>query len=341
MSNVFLNTLRLSLFILPIITISSCQSELQATGEIPNEPAVTERPNATPLELLQTNEAPMPATASTPQLPLIVPSIQPLSTSTATSLSATPEPEINLNESVEGCVRLKPPFSISPDGQWVAGECNYKTFVVSQAANKTWVLSYDDIYGIEFDSGVGFIAPLHWSEDGQRLYLGISRGVSGPIHFANGWGILALDLNTGEITKVLEPLQHLYYSFAFSPDGNYLIYIVQQDTPLPMSILELSSGKIRSIYLDREYNQAGDIMWSPDLKQVVFCQAITEYEDEEEELFSLAMLDIETMAIRVLLPNDDQFRCPASWSEEDMIQLRDYAGHVWIYDLHTQSLQDG
>ena len=102
--------------------------------------------------------------------------------------------------------------------------------------------------------------------------------------------------------------------------------------------MDLSNGDIHSSNLDNQYNQAGNLVWSPDQTLVAFCQANAGF--VEKDLFSLAVITVESMDITELLPMDAQFKCPTQWLDEDRLRLNDFEGHKWIYDFRSGKLLD-
>jgi hypothetical protein len=147
----------------------------------------------------------------------------------------------------------------SPDKKWATGYCGYdETWIIKVDETAKWTISYGEYYGKKFNSGEGIISPEYWTADGKYLYLAIQRGVSGPIYFADGWALIRLDLENGQFSETLKPLQHGFYSFSLA--GENLAYIYQYKKPLTFNIVNLKNGNSKSVALNTQYSQAGEIM---------------------------------------------------------------------------------
>ncbi len=228
---------------------------------------------------------------------------------------------------------------LSPNKEWATGYCGYdETWIISTDQTAKWTISYGEYYGSKVNSGNGSITPEYWTADGKYLYLVIQRGVSGPIYFANGWGVIRLDLENGQYFDVLEPLQKGFYSFSFSADGEQLAYIYQSREPMVLKIVSLKSEDTKSIVLNPQYNQAGELIWSPDKSKIAAAQAIVDYEGSKPDLFSVAIIDLENQSLRIIIQDNPLEMTPKIWLDENTIELVDMESKTWVFDLSTNIL---
>ena len=228
---------------------------------------------------------------------------------------------------------------LSPNQSWAAGFCNNdETWIVSVDQSKKWTISYGEYYGSKFESGNGVIAPFYWSSDNKHLYLTIQRGASGPIYFVDGWGLISLDLTNGNISEILSPIQHQYYSFSLSPGGKYLAYILQPTKPLTVSVRSLETNDVKSHSLVPEYNQAGEILWSPDMSKIVLGQAIIDVQEIQPNSFSVVAINLAEDSRQILVSDNSLQMKPETWIDENTVELSDPEGKVWVYNFTDKTL---
>lgn len=230
---------------------------------------------------------------------------------------------------------------LSPSQTWAIGFCNNdETWIVDVNQTAKWTISYGEYYGKRFDSGNGVIAPFYWTSDSKNLYLTVQRGVSGPIYFANGWELINLDLASGKIAEILRPLPRQYYSFSLSSDGKLLAYILQPTTSLVVIVMNLESKDVKSYSLKPEYNQAGAMLWSPDMSKIVLGQAIVDYDGVNPDVFSVVMLDLANDSLETVVSDNLVETRPQKWVDENTIELSDSDGKFWIYSLIDKTLSE-
>jgi hypothetical protein len=235
---------------------------------------------------------------------------------------------------------------LSPSKTWATGFCNDdETWIVGVGQRGKWSISYGEFYGKKFDSGNGVIAPYHWTSDNYYLDLAIQRGVVGPLYYVDGWGLVRLNLANGNIAEVLKPIQHHYYSFSFSPDGKSIAYILQPATPLVVKVMNLESKEVKSYPLNSEYNQAGDILWSPDMSKLVLGQAIidpntlnSDVIETNPNIFSIVLINLADNSRQLVVSDNLTFTRPMKWHNENRIWLLDENAKDWIYDVADQIL---
>lgn len=260
--------------------------------------------------------------------------------------SASPTPPPVLPTSTQDISRLLSRIlpncgdpELSPNQSWAAGFCNNdETWIVSVDQPRKWTISYGEYYGSKFDSGNGVIAPFYWSSDNKYLYLTIQRGASGPIYFVDGWGLIRLDLTNGNISEVLSPIQHQYYSFSLSPNGKYLAYILQPEKPLRVNVLDLETNDVKNHSLLPEYNQAGKFLWSPNTSKIVLAQATIDVQEIQPNSFSIVAISLADASYQILVPDSSAQMTPETWIDENTLELSDTDGKVWVYNFTDQTL---
>jgi hypothetical protein len=283
---------------------------------------------------------------------IVAPTVDPIptvaSTQTRTEIVSSPTPTITVivqtptKDYTALLSRLLPNCGnseLSPNQTWATGFCNTdETWVVGVDQQAKWSVSYGEYYGKKFDSGNGVIAPYHWTSDNKYLDLVIQRGASGPIYFGDGWGLIRLDLANGNLAEILNPVQHHYYSFSFSPDEKSLAYILQPATPLAVKIIDLESKDVKSYLLKPEHNQAGEILWSPDMSKIVLGQATIDEEETKPNIFSVVLINLADDSRQMVVSNSSVQMRAQKWIDENKIELSDEDGKTWIFNLIDQTL---
>jgi hypothetical protein len=165
------------------------------------------------------------------------------------------------------------PLSYSRDMNWVM--ClEYPNFQFMNQDGKEWDFSYEEYMGRSIDR-TNFI---HWSQDGQFVYFAGEGEHDSPYPFPyNAWFLLRLDLENGEIQKILPersselyPNDWIYYVISISPTDRRLAYIINQpDLVNQISILDLKTGEEKNISIG-QYGLAGWFSWSDDGTELSF-----------------------------------------------------------------------
>lgn len=307
------NTLR-SLSVVFIILLSACSASNQQEIIRTDDPAPTAGTTKMPTEMISRAVPTVTKVIRTP-------------TADSTAL---------LSKLLPNCGNAE----FSPNQAWAAGfPCNNdETWIIDVDQTAKWTFSYGEYYGSKFGSGNGVIAPFYWNSDNEYLYLTIQRGASGPIYFVDGWGLLNLDLTNGNISEILSPIQHQYYSFSLSPDGKYLAYILQPAKPLTVSVLNLETNEVQNHSLMPEYNQAGKILWSPDMSKIVLGQATIDVQEIQPNSFSVVAINLAEASRQILVSNKPVQMNPESWIDENTLQLSDTDGKAWVYNFTDKSL---
>jgi hypothetical protein len=262
-----------------------------------------------------------------------------------TALMPTPTPEpirtgqyadkVLIEEPLAGCDRIE----YSADKAWAVGQTcqDDEIRLVSLPNFKIWLLH-------NLTTNDRSIIPTYVSPDGRTLYLAFKTFLLTQVSYYNdGDKLLRLDLESGEISEVLPFSGVGVYSFAFSPDGNKLAYILIGTSPMVLTILDLVSGEESHGDLPERFNRAGNILWAPQADRLVFEGAFMENPLESIGLkmkYSVILIDVTTRFQRTLVSRGNQEWTPILWREEDRIELRNEKGACRVYDLTAGAFTD-
>ncbi len=173
--------------------------------------------------------------------------------------------------------------------------------------------------------------PAQWSRDGRYLYFTDEPyGIGGYILFWGGPDLQQVDLATGTITEIL-PDQGCLCAMSLSPDGTLLAVITGVE-PLELVLRDLATGAERKTILENGHLQAGNIVWSPDGKSLMFTMAIS---DPEKESYSIVRVDAGTLAQTVLIHDDPRLLETIVWADAKTVWLNSTLGGAWRMDAET------
>jgi len=242
----------------------------------------------------------------------------------------------------------------SPNKEWVIINCDPNpskeksiTKVLRLDKTVSWEVSFYEIYGVHSGIEDGYIGSVHWSKDGNYVYLKPSfccADAPGNIffnYFGNSIGVYRLDLNTGELTTTLQPTSNIFASYAasFSSRDKYLTY-VHSSNSTDIHIQNIQTGELEKFSLNEEYSASGLFTWSPDDKKLVFVaakQGWQPYDDTQpQDSVSFFMLDIETGALQHLFDKQDIYK--PIWITNDKLTLNQLDGDDFLlYDFQSSS----
>jgi WD40 repeat protein len=216
---------------------------------------------------------------------------------------------------------------VSPDGQWIYFSDGDLLEILDINGKRVGKYSFQEISG-RSDVVEGGLGGIHWSNDGQYLYLSTSFGDGGPgPYFGYKYSLARVNLQNGTwkdtgISGVL----------SFSPNDKYIVYSTNTSE---IRIRNLQSGE-ENVYVTPEYYQYfGEFVWSPDSKKVIYV-ATPEGFDHINNQFALFMTDLESNKTVLLYEDRMPFYYPAVWVENDKVSLkRDQRAGTWTLDLST------
>lgn len=321
-----------------MLILSACSAESTTAAENLIEP--TQTATATPQSVTEKPSA----TAQPTEMPKATRTPQPTYTPTPTEITVVPPDGCNFEgEQVK--------FSYSPDEAWIASVClnnndvysfNESTYtkISRQDGKLSWYLPFGATIGNRYDKEHGFLYPFHWTHDGY-LFLTFNPVYDGWYYKYDGMALLRLDLKTGDVVESIH-YSESGYDFTFSPRGDKLAYIQQQNPPLDLVIWDFVSGGVTGINLNKSNQFSGGLAWSGDQSQI----AVTVVESgttHEDDLFSLWLVDVETGGIRLLIPEGLLYYQPMRWLSKDEILLWQHPRDgleeaMWQININTGEL---
>jgi dipeptidyl aminopeptidase/acylaminoacyl peptidase len=298
-------------------------------------PAVTTAP-ATQMPLTSTPSPVLTFTSS--QEPTLSPQIR--ETATQQALQEKLEPYCASGRAMA--------FQFSPDGEWVEIVCSYDTLAIVHVDEGTkWDISSDTLINPFTEY---FVSISHWSSDGLYAYTSPDPHTDGywePFH--QGVALFRLNLETGEISEIL-PLgkdDWIFYSYAFSPDDNTLVYIVTDKSPITLNVRDLQTGAEQSFHFAAKYNTGGAFVWSPGGEKLVF--SVTQYDTSTAQYIatSIVLWDRQKAEITELIKDHPSRMDAVEWRDEAKVILQaeiyESEGGVsrkYEFDLTTQTLTE-
>jgi len=211
---------------------------------------------------------------------------------------------------------------ISADGEWIASDCKFDVggFRVFQThGSLVWDIPYSKIFPY-YPDFVGGVQPLHWSVDGNYLYLATWSCCPDIDSMGNGNDLYRLNLKTGNWELMITGNFH-YYSF--SPDGRKLAYTpnnqMDADNSVTIHILDLDTNKEELIYLGN-FEQASVITWKQDGTQLVLiAQNGSLYSDNRK--FALIVADLQKKRAYIVIPLGEDGLGIKAWSDNDVLTI--------------------
>ena len=176
--------------------------------------------------------------------------------------------------------------------------------------------------------------PIQWSPDGKFLYYTDEPyGIGGYILFWGGPDLKRVDVQSGTITEIL-PDTGCLCPMTVSPDGTTVAYIAGYG-PLELVLHDVATGDERRLSVDAGHLQAGDIVWSPDGKALVYTMAISNFENPESEKYAIARVDAATLSQTILIPDDQRLLQTAVWPTVNAVWLNDKDNNAWQMNPET------
>jgi hypothetical protein len=218
--------------------------------------------------------------------------------------------------------------SISPNGNWLAVSCGYKTsqtLEIVKATGGRWTLYFKDYLLDEFktngeSNAMGNLYPIHWTNDETYLYFASIIAFDGGGTCFYGFGVQGLyriNLVDEKVSMIL-PSTSGGYDIAFSPTGRRLAY---QGSGEPV-ILDLQTGEETIIKVGD--NITGNFTWSPDGKELAYgtCQM---YQDGNGNYLvkksGIRIFSIQEKSSRTVLELEKNFLTIDGWSDDNVIKV--------------------
>jgi len=220
--------------------------------------------------------------------------------------------------------------------------------VIDKNGNILWSITYDmnkfNDEGYQGGLAEAWYKPFYWSKDGRFLYYTCFHGqeidTSGKFwgnEFIDGCGVFRLNLETGETIDILPEIYpgNGYYAFSISHDENFLVYTYQNDSPVQIKLLDLNTGEERILLTaSKDVLETGRYSWSPQGDKLIF-MTLTMSEDEKR-LYSIFILDLNSLETRLLIKDIDTRIRFLSWNEQDTISYDpDDSSDIWQLSIES------
>ncbi|MCL4268316.1 MAG: hypothetical protein KJZ72_02170 [Anaerolineales bacterium] len=237
------------------------------------------------------------------------------------------------------------PSRYSPDGLWLEEMCYSKEDqdLILTISNKEtgilWEMLYHD-YLPELDFFPdGYMAVVHWSNDGNYAYFFSSLGGDGHYCYVKGWdsgvGLFQLNLKNGAVNTILPPnTTYWWYDFSFSPTDKRLVYGVQGKD---FYILDMTNRNPIRVNKAKDFDEGGGVVWSSDGLQYVYSTIISDYENSIYAT-SVRLVDSLTGQEQILLEASNDCYSVEKW-DNDLLYIESEAERVvFEYDLETKRI---
>ncbi len=241
-------------------------------------------------------------------------------------------------------LQLQSQTEISPDRRWSAqttvalpakqGENYYRRLTVtSQDGSRSYTLVDE---WAAFGPGYTLPRPLSWfgmsSTEFPVLYWSYVPVIDSCQSFYNGSDLHRLDLLSG-VSQAL--LTDVGTWLAVSPDQNRAAVVAGAR----LGIYDLTDRQAH--FADLPDGQAGQVIWSPDGREV----ALTVADDssgssspctsEQAATHTILRMDADTLEVRLRLAHDPRRLVTQSWSQLGLIKLTDPKAIAWLLDPQT------
>ncbi len=217
--------------------------------------------------------------------------------------------------------------SESPDGAWKSLHCtNDGMGVYSQKDHsKAWYFSYFDVYGSRYQGGIhrGRLAPVHWSDDGKYLYfVAVWSGDGGCVMYDDGSALFKLDLSTGKYIMLIAPTSDFSFgSFSFSNGDAYVAYIgMNAERHAVLTLLDLHSDARTDISLGNRYLEAGNVIWSPDNRRILFS---ADAGDCGNQIYYLVLMDLQDRVRTTIAESSLPIPKLLGWNTADRVLVQE------------------
>jgi hypothetical protein len=182
----------------------------------------------------------------------------------------------------------------------------------------------------------GYLWPIAWSSDEKYLYVEMTGGGDGGTQFHYVSKLISINLDNGFASVFLDSVA----VYEFSPGAKKLAYIpieweVSGDDwnriePYFVFVRDLEYEAEFKLLLEPGYDDAGDIVWSPDGSQFVFLAV--QYDNANNiERSTLMLVDVYRKSRAILIDNYPASINSINWQSDGMLELLDAYGKPAIY----------
>ena len=210
----------------------------------------------------------------------------------------------------------------SPDGNWIASDCrfdagSFRVFHIQD--NHVWEIPYSEIFEY-YPDFLGSVSVLHWSDDGNFLYLVNRSCCPHTDTMSTGDALYRLNLQTGD-WRLIVPGYFNYYSF--SPSERRLVYILNNQAnandAVYLHVVDLSTGR-EEIVNAGNFEQAGQAVWREDGLQLALIAQIGNIYDDNRK-YSLLVLDVLQRTQKTIILDSSEALSIINWSNDDILAI--------------------
>ncbi|MBW6466397.1 MAG: hypothetical protein K0B06_07845 [Brevefilum sp.] len=171
------------------------------------------------------------------------------------------------------------------------------------------------------------ITPIKWSVDGQFLYvMNVIENVGGY----GGMDLSRVEIATGNYEEIFANADCLCLT-SISPNERYAARVLVGE-PLTLVVKDLLMETEASVVLPPDYDEAWDLVWSPDESEMLISVWGFEWVTNK---FAVLGVDINDMTVRTLVSDDTQILQPKAWHVKETIWLNDGEGNLWRMDADS------
>ena len=291
----------------------------------------TTLPTITPTATFQNAVTPQPT--STPTIPATETPVS----KEVIAITATHEAELSVEATVAALGTIcQPPASdylakMSPDGQWVAMECegvdggvDSYLQIVSLQGNKKWGIHYADYAKGTYYDRNNMIRPTHWSKDGKYLYVTSEDTGSGCCWI--GWDVLIVRLNleNGQPTTIANTIGETDMNISFSSSERYMLYI-PQDGKNSLYIWDTQTAQQKVVDLEDTRAGAGYSLMSDDNQKIILILRDYPKANQGDTTYaSFVIVDLKSGLQKKLLSDIEyeKIPLPVRWQDNDHVLLQ-------------------
>lgn len=301
------------------LTLLIAAFALAACGAAAPAAQATNMPKAT--------QQPKPTGTETPQIVSIAgtPTFPPTAAAQIATLDAIVAEKPELEDHYDGyCMTIadcSPAQNVgfSPNGQWAAF-FNSRSgtgglTIVNVVTKEKWEIFYADFKDV---TGCDCVMDVeYWSQGGRYLYVKPRMAVDGGSawFWEDNSHLIRMELENGTWVDT-----GMGAAYSFSPGDRYIAF----RRGIELVVHDLCTGEERVLVVPEEYTAFGQLVWSPDVSQIMFVastvEELFEYEGEPDGL-SLFLLDITSMQVQMILEKDDRYFYPLEWKTADTVFL--------------------
>lgn len=259
-------------------------------------------------------------------------------------VSPFPSPTLNLLPTINTTSPQKAYKTfLSPNNNWTVSIYSpidqsapqFTTNIIEVDGDFEWTLNY---HTSKFEEEA-YYSPFYWTNDGQYLYLAITRAMDGcgkALEFYKGSGLYKLDLSTGELREIVPEMPLASYNFSISPSEKMVAVAEGSVSPISVHIKDVFGTNEKSITLDKKYQGVGNFFWFPNEEVILL---VAKEDICENELgYTLISLNLSTSETEIIYDNLDKNLTAVEWESSNILRMSDQEGNQWLLDLTSNQL---